>query len=135
MNHAISAIFLTLLVAIAGAVAGRAEAPAPGCGQARVEARLGAPAPPAASTSHIIPSGTAAPFYQWESNKGYCGEVSLMSAGLINDQWMSQYNARLVCGGLFGPETNGYGAGLQQAGNPPGANGNYNAELLIENPS
>jgi hypothetical protein len=57
-----------------------------------------------------------------------------MSAGLASGQWMSQYSARMVCGGFFGPEGNGDGASLLQAGKPPGRNGNYNAEMLIENP-
>ncbi len=60
----------------------RAEASAPGCGQAQVEKLLGAPAPPGPSTYYIVPNTTVAPIYQWESNSGYCGEVSLMSAGL-----------------------------------------------------
>ncbi len=68
------------------------------------------------------------PFYQWENNDGYCGEVSMMEAGLNNGQWMSQYNARLICG-----------TGLSQSG-PDGACAthygqvNFNAQLLIENP-
>jgi len=113
----------------------RAQAAAPGCGQAPVEWLLGAPAPPGASAHYIVPNATVAPFYQWESNNGYCGEVSLLSAGLAAGQWMSQFNVRSVCGGFFGPESRGSGPALLQAGNPPGDNGNYNAELLIENPS
>jgi hypothetical protein len=80
------------------------------------------------STSFIYPSQNVVPFYQWENNNGYCGEVSMMQAGLNNGQWMSQFNARLVCG-----------TGLSQSGpdnwcgehhNIP----NYNAQLLIEDP-
>jgi hypothetical protein len=56
-----------------------------------------------------------------------------MSAGLASGQWVSQYNAHMVCGGFFGPEGNGHGASLLHAGKPPGRNGNYNAEMLIEN--
>ena len=34
------------------------------------------------------------PRYQWDSNNGYCGEVSLISAGLYYGQYISQYDAR-----------------------------------------
>ena len=112
----------------------RAVAAAPGCGQAPVEALLGAPAPPGPSAHYIIPNGNVAPFYQWQSNTGYCGEVSLMQAALANGEWLSQYDTRLVCGIFFGPESNGYGSSLEQAGNPLGKNANYNAELLLQPP-
>ena len=82
--------------------------------------------------SMIYPAETVRPFYQWENDNGYCGEVSMMQAGLNNGQWMSQFNARLICG-----------AGLSQSG--PGPNDswcdghknvpNYNAQLLLENPN
>lgn len=36
------------------------------------------------------------PRLQWEANGGYCGEVSLISAGLYYGQYISQYEAR-VC--------------------------------------
>jgi hypothetical protein len=115
-------------------LAHQAHAAAPGCGQAPVEALLGAPPPPGPSAAYIVPNATVSPFYQWESNNGYCGEVSLLSAGLAAGQWISQANTRLVCGGFFGPEVNGAGPALLQAGKPPGRRGNYNAELLLENP-
>ena len=54
-----------------------------------------------ATTSYIYPypaPKSVVPFYQWENDNGYCGEVSMIQAGLNNGQWMSQYNARLVCG-------------------------------------
>jgi hypothetical protein len=35
------------------------------------------------------------PRLQWEANSGYCGEVSLISAGLYYGQYMSQYEARI----------------------------------------
>jgi len=111
-----------------------AQAAAPSCGQSQVEALLGAPAPPGASAHYIVPRGTVTPFYQWESNNGYCGEVALMSGGLNNGQWMSQYSSRMVCGEFYGPESNGYGASLLQAGNPPGRNANYNAQVLLQSP-
>jgi hypothetical protein len=34
------------------------------------------------------------PRYQWNHNYGYCGEVSLISAGLYYGQYLSQYDAR-----------------------------------------
>ncbi len=38
------------------------------------------------------------PRYQWNSNDGYCGEVSLISAGLYYGQYVSQFDARAtVC--------------------------------------
>jgi len=36
------------------------------------------------------------PRYQWEGNEGYCGEVSLISAGLYYGQYVSQYDARAL---------------------------------------
>ena len=72
------------------------------------------------------------PFYQWENDNGYCGEVSMMQAGLNSGQWMSQFNARKICG-----------TGLAQSGSPSYNDSwcsnhkdipNYNAQLLIEDP-
>jgi hypothetical protein len=83
---------------------------------------------PASTSSYIYPRQTLQPFYQWENNYGYCGEVSMIEAGLNNGQWISQFNARLICG-----------TGLSQSG-PTGAcsahggQTNYNAQLLIESP-
>ena len=40
------------------------------------------------------------PRLQWNENNGYCGEVSLISAGLYYGQYLSQYDARsLACDG------------------------------------
>ncbi|HEX6565658.1 MAG TPA: hypothetical protein VF020_15315 [Chthoniobacterales bacterium] len=36
------------------------------------------------------------PRLQWEANYGYCGEVSLISAGLYYGQYLSQYDARAI---------------------------------------
>jgi hypothetical protein len=36
------------------------------------------------------------PRLQWEENYGYCGEVSLISAGLYYGQYISQYDARAI---------------------------------------
>jgi hypothetical protein len=83
---------------------------------------------PPPTTSYIDPRTPVHPFYQWENNDGYCGEVSMMQAGLNSGQWMSQWNARLICG-----------TGLSQSG-PDGACAahhnqvNFNAQLLIEDP-
>jgi hypothetical protein len=112
----------------------RAHSAAPGCGQVQVEKLLGAPAPPGPSAHYIYPRREVNPFYQWESNDGYCGETSLISSGMINGQWMSQYSARLVCGAFFGPESQRSGASLLQVGNPATDRTNYNAQLLIEDP-
>ena len=94
-----------------------------GCSQKLVDGTT-----PPATTSYIYPRQVMHPFYQWENNDGYCGEVSMMQAGLNNGQWMSQFNARLICG-----------TGLSQSG-PDGActahhnQVNFNAQLLIEDP-
>jgi len=68
-------------------------------------------------------------FYQWANNNGYCGEVDLIQAGLNNGQWMSQYDARLVCC-----------SGLGQAGTcSKSSQGRYDqagkyVSLLVTNP-
>jgi hypothetical protein len=100
-----------------------AHAAEPNCGQQLVD---GTTPPP--TSAYIYPRQKLQPFYQWENNDGYCGEVSMLEAGLNNGQWMSQFNARLICG-----------TGLSQSGLPGACsahNGqvNYNAQLLIEDP-
>lgn len=72
---------------------------------------------------------TVVPFYQWENDNGYCGEVSMMQAGLNSGQWMSQFNARLVCG--TGLSQSGPGSWCSSHKNLP----DYNAQLLIEDPN
>jgi hypothetical protein len=105
------------------AVVVTARAAEPDCGQKLVDGTT-----PPVTNSYIYPRQLLQPFYQWENNDGYCGEVSMMQAGLNNGQWMSQYNARLICG-----------SGLSQSG-PDGAcavhrnQPNFNAQLLIEDP-
>lgn len=47
-------------------------------------------------TSYIPKGGFNKPFYQWESNLGYCGESSLIQAAMSLGQWISQYNARTL---------------------------------------
>jgi len=81
------------------------------------------------TTSSIRLAPTVVPFYQWENDNGYCGEVSMMQAGLNNGQWMSQFNARLVCG--TGLSQSGPGSWCSNHKNLP----NYNAQLLIEDPN
>ena len=80
------------------------------------------------SQNFITPKNPVIPFRQWNSNNGYCGEVSFLQAGLNQGQWMSQYNARLICG-----------TGLSQSGKEGfcSAHGdsNYNSQFLIENPN
>lgn len=95
----------------------------PGCGQQLVDGT----APPA-TTATISPRQPVQPFYQWESNNGYCGEASMLQAGLANGQYMSQFNARLICG--TGLSQSGVAGACAAHGGTP----NYNAQLLIEDP-
>ena len=93
------------------------------CGQKLVDGTT-----PPATAFYIYPRQPIKPFYQWENNDGYCGEVSMMQAGLNNGQWMSQFNARLICG-----------SGLSQSGADGACSAhhgrvNFNAQLLIEDP-
>ncbi len=85
----------------------------------------------------IGPPKAIVPFYQWENDNGYCGEVSMIQAGLNNGQWMSQFNARKVCGATLPPpqasvslSQSGPDGWCQRNSNYP----NYNAQLLIEDP-
>ena len=116
----IAPILISILV-VCGVAGTRAAEP--GCGQQLVDGTT-----PPATASYIYPRQPVQPFYQWENNDGYCGEISMIEAGLSNGQWMSQFNGRLICG-----------TGLSQSG-PPGAcsahggKTNYNAQLLIEDP-
>jgi hypothetical protein len=57
------------------------------------------------STAYIKPKNPTQPFIQWLTNNGYCGEVNVIESGLNQGLWISQYNARLICG-----------SGLQQVG-------------------
>jgi hypothetical protein len=81
---------------------------------------------PPTTTNYIYPRVPLKPFYQWANNNGYCGEVDLIQAGLNNGQWMSQYDARLVCG-----------SGLGQAGtcSKSSSTPNFNAQMLMEVPN
>jgi hypothetical protein len=95
-------------------------------------------ADPPATALYVTPRSAVRPFYQWENNYGYCGEVSILQAGLNAGQWMSQLDVRALCraagNGLDAP----VGALLLQSG-PDGycaAHGgtvDYNAGLLLEN--
>ncbi len=53
---------------------------------------------PPATAGTIAPRRPIRPFYQWQSNNGYCGEVSLLQAGMNNGLWASQFNVRSLCG-------------------------------------
>jgi hypothetical protein len=88
-------------------------------------------------TNIIRPAQAVVPFYQWENDNGYCGEVSMIQAGLNNGQWMSQFNARLVCG-ASSPSPNSTGLSQSGPGNWCSTHNNlpnYNAQLLIEDPN
>jgi hypothetical protein len=99
-----------------------AEAEQKNCSQTEIDGTT-----PPATQYFIDPRVPVMPFYQWENNNGYCGEVAIMEAGLNNGQWLSQYNMRLVCGtGLSQSGPNGFCA---KHGVP-----NFNAQVLIENP-
>jgi hypothetical protein len=93
-----------------------------------LSADMNAEVAPLTSSYSIVPKHPVIPFKQWESNLGYCGETSFLQAGLNQGMWMSQWNARLLCG-----------TGLGQSGgvNFCSAHGdaNYNAQFLIENPN
>ena len=89
--------------------------------------RLDGTKPP--STQFMVyPAQTVVPFYQWQSNNGYCGEVSMIQAGLNHGQWMSQFNARLVCG--TGLSQSGPRGWCKSHDNQP----HHNAQLLLETP-
>jgi hypothetical protein len=117
------ALVLVFGLAEVSAVAPYVRAAESDCGQQLVDGTT-----PPSTSFYIYPRQPLQPFYQWENNDGYCGEVSMLQAGLNNGQWMSQFNARLICG-----------TGLSQSG-PNGACAahrgqvNYNAQLLIEDP-
>jgi len=88
---------------------------------------------PPTTSSYIYPRVPVQPFYQWQNNYGYCGEVSLLQAMLNNGEWMSQYDVRLVCGSGLGQTgapvtTNAYCSGNSQTPN-------YNAQVLFEEPN
>lgn len=81
------------------------------------------------SKAYILPTFAVTPYTQWNENNGYCGELSSIEAGMGVGQWMSQFNARQICG-----------SGLSQSG-PDGfcaahkMNANYNAQFLFEDPN
>lgn len=51
------------------------------------------------SAKQYIVQNDYAPRIQWDANQGYCGELSLLTFGLSNGQYLSQYDARVaVCG-------------------------------------
>lgn len=52
-------------------------------------------APVSFSATPSVHRNDIPPRLQWEANGGYCGEVSLISAGLYFGQYISQYEARI----------------------------------------
>ena len=95
----------------------------PNCTQNRLDGTK-----PPTTQFMVYPAHKVVPFYQWQSNNGYCGEVSLIQAGLNHGQWMSQFNARLVCGtGLLQSGPRGW---CKAHHNQP----HHNAQLLLETP-
>lgn len=98
---------------------------------------------PPATKHTLAPPRPVRPYYQWQSNNGYCGEVSLLQAGMNNGLWASQYNVRLLCG-YQSQGDDGYAAGtpLLQSG-PEGycaahtgddgvATPHHDAQLLLD---
>lgn len=120
---------ITLILALFGA---SAMADEPQCGQGRVEKTLGVKANQTNSLQFIEPAVPVQIIYQWNANNGYCGEASLISAGLANGQYMSQADARLACGAFMGKASGGMGASLLQSGEMGATSLNYNAQLLLE---
>jgi hypothetical protein len=113
-------LLLALTVLMSGASNVAAEEK--GCDQAKIDG-----AEPPETRYFIYPRVPIEPFYQWENNNGYCGEVSIMESGFNNGQWMSQFNARLICGtGLSQSGRDGF---CQEHHTP-----DFNAQVLIESP-
>lgn len=109
------------------ALAANIQASVEPCDQSLIDAL------PPITSSYIYPRVPVQPFYQWQNNNGYCGEVSLIQSALNNGEWMSQYDARLICGSGLGQTgapvtTDAYCASNQKIGN-------YNAQLLLEVPN
>ncbi len=82
----LSALLALLLVSGSGLPAAAIT-----CNQATLE-----PSMPAPLAYSFQPRAPVRPFYQWLNNNGYCGEVSLLEAGLANGQWISQANSRSI---------------------------------------
>jgi hypothetical protein len=105
----------------------------PACLQGRIDHSV-----TPSTASYIYPRRPVRPFYQWENDNGYCGEVSLIQAGLNQGQWMSQLDARLICGAVGNGLDAPAGVPLSQSG-PDGfcaanqGTPDYNAQLLLEN--
>lgn len=116
-----------LLWAMSGGLAHGSE-----CGQGLVEQVLGAELPDTSTLRFIEPEVPVQIMYQWNANNGYCGEASLISAGLANGQYMSQADARLACGAFMGKASDGTGPSLLQGGELGTSTVNYNAQMLLE---
>lgn len=120
-------VALVWLLSVAAALADDPE-----CGQGLVEQSLGADWYETNSLKFIEPAVPVQIVYQWNANNGYCGEASLISAGLANGQYMSQADARLACGAFMGKASVGKGASLLQGGELGATIVNYNAQMLLE---
>lgn len=55
----------------------------------------------AAGSDPYTVSNPLPPRLQWNANNGYCGETSLISAGLYYGQYLSQYDARALASGTI----------------------------------
>ena len=120
-------VALVLVLSGAAALANELE-----CGQGLLEKTLGAKLNETNSLQFIEPAVPAQIIYQWNANNGYCGEASLISAGLANGQYMSQADARLACGAFMGNASDGSGPSLLQGGEMGTNTINYNAQMLLE---
>lgn len=65
------------------------------------------------------------PRLQWEHNGGYCGEVSMIVAGLYYGQYLSQYDVRAIASPGM-PQNSQTWPGVKAKTKP----GYYNAQLL-----
>ena len=52
------------------------------------------PPPPFGTVNSVM--NDIPPRYQWNANSGYCGEVSMISAGLYYGQYLSQFDVRAI---------------------------------------
>ena len=77
------------------------------------------------SISYAPGGGFNNPFYQWQSNLGYCGETSLVQSAMSYGTWISQYNARTIA--------TCFGASISQTGVAEGKKPAANfAQILLD---
>jgi hypothetical protein len=124
-------VFLSSILAFEFTVV-TARSDEPGCSQAAVDSGYSPPA----TAYYIYPRQAVLPFYQWENNNGYCGEVCIMEAGLNNGQWMSQYYTRLLgASGLSQSGPNGWGKIKKHFFPTADTSADQNAQVWIEAPA